>query len=36
MVAVILFAQVRDLARGVGLQGYFFPYTDPSEIFQKA
>ena len=27
---------LRDLARGVGLQGYFFPYTNPSEIFQKA
>jgi schlafen family protein len=26
---------LRDLARGVGLQDYFFPYTDPSEISRK-
>lgn len=26
---------LRDLARGVGLQDYFFPYTDPSKISQK-
>ena len=26
---------LRDLARGVGLQDYFFPYTNPSKISQK-
>lgn len=26
---------LRDLARGVGLQDYFFPYSDPTEIRQK-
>jgi hypothetical protein len=24
-----------DLARGIGLQDYFFPYSDPSELSQK-